>query len=626
MKSRFEYFIVTLGAVLSIFVLANLWGFIEIDVWRFQAVILTGIFCLEYIPDIVKGQVSTARRIFYIVTLAMGVIPQIYLLFNVPRMEWFYGSLWTPGDIICGTMAILAILLMTHKKYGLAMPIIAAVFIAYTLLGHFLPSDFMGHTGFSFSRMVSFTFGPSAMYGTIMITFARIIFLYMLFGAFLQVSGVGEYLIQGSLAVAGQFRGGPAKVAIVSSALLGTINGNSVANVATTGAITIPLMKRIGYKPHFAGAVEAVSSTGGQILPPIMGAGAFIMAEFLQVSYAEVAIAAAIPAILYYLAVFLMVDLEAVKVGLKGVPRAELPSMKMIIRKSVLIVPILLLVYQLIIAKTSVTVAGISAIACSVLVSWFADKENRMGIKKVYFALYEGAKDSIAIASVCATAGIIVGAVSMTGLGTKFSSMVMSLAQGNMLLLGIFTALICLVLGMGLPTTAAYIITVTVAAPALIKSGVLPLAAHLFVFYYAILSAITPPVAGAAYAGASIAKAPVMRTGFTAVKLGIVAYLVPFFFINNQAIIAQGDAVTIIQSICTAVLGVTLIAMGAQNMTFRGKQPNIIMRAVYIIAALMLLDPGKTTDVFGLILAIGSIPVGYLLNKIWPAKPQQEEV
>lgn len=430
-------------------------------------------------------------------------------------------------------------------------------------------------------------------------------------------------MIQGSLAVAGQFRGGPAKVAVVSSALLGTINGNSVANVATTGAITIPLMKRIGYKPFFAGAVESVASTGGQILPPIMGAGAFIMAEFLQISYAEVAIAAAIPALLYYLAVFLMVDLEAVKTGLQGVPREELPSLKEIFRKSVLILPILLLVYQLIIAKTSVTLAGISAIICSVVVSWLSSKENRMGLKKIYLALYEGAKDSIAIASVCATAGIIVGSVTMTGLGTKFSSMVMALAQGNMLLLGIFTAIICLVLGMGLPTTAAYIITVTVAAPALIKSGVVPLAAHLFVFYYAILSAITPPVAGAAYAGASIAKAPVMKTGFTAVKLGIVAYMVPFFFINNQAIIAQGAGVDILQSLVTAIIGVVLIAMGAQNMTFTGKKPNIVFRLLYIIAALMLLDPGKSTDVIGLIIAIGCFVFGFIINKIKPKNEQQ---
>lgn len=614
--NRLQHFTVSLGALLSVIVLANLWGLLEVDIWRFQAILLAFIFCIEYLPDIIKWKDNILKKLYYIVSLLLGVIPQIYLVFNVPRMEWFYGSVWTTGDIICGTMAIVSIIMLTHKKYGWAMPIIAMVFIAYTLLGHLLPVQYMGHTGFSFSRMVSFTYGPSAMYGTVLITFARIIFLYMLFGAFLQASGVGEYLIQGSLAIAGQFRGGPAKVAVVSSALLGTINGNSVANVATTGAITIPLMKRIGYKPYFAGAVESVASTGGQILPPIMGAGAFIMAEFLQISYAEVAIAAAIPALLYYLAVFLMVDLEAVKTGLRGVPREELPALKDMVRKSVLIFPVLLLVYQLIIAKTSVTTAGISAIACSVIVSWLSSKENRMGVKKIYYALYEGAKDSIAIASICATAGIIVGTVTMTGLGTKFSSMVMSLAQGNMLLLGIFTAIICLVLGMGLPTTAAYIITVTVAAPALIKSGVAPLAAHLFVFYYAILSAITPPVCGASYAGASIAKAPVMKTGFTAVKLGIVAYVVPFFFINNQAIIAQGAGIDIIQSVITAIIGVALIAMGIQNITFTGTRLNTVLRTFYLLAAVLLLDPGKSTDVLGIVIAVVSLIITFVVNSV----------
>lgn len=300
------------------------------------------------------------------------------------------------------------------------------------------------------------------------------------------------------------------------------------------------------------------------------GCRGLLMAEFLQVPYSTVAIAAAIPALLYYLAVFLMVDLEAIKTGLRGLSKDELQT-NGVLKKVLLIFPVILLIYQLIITKASVTTAGIQAIICSVIVSWFY-KEHRMGPQKIFEALYLGAKDSVGIAAVCATAGIIIGCVTMTGLGTKFSSMVLVLAQGNLILLGILTGLICLLLGMGLPTTAAYIITVTVAAPALLKAGVDPLAAHLFVFYYAILSAITPPVAGAAYAGASIAGSPIMKTGFAAVKLGIVAYIVPFFFINNQAILAQGELLTVLQSCATAVIGVVLLAIVLQNVSFFGNR------------------------------------------------------
>ena len=265
---------IAFGSIFSIFVLLNLSGIIYIDLWTFQAIILFSLFSLEYLPEVYEARKDFRKLIIPLISYLLGVLPSIYLVFEIPRLEWFYGTIWTTGDIIFSTMLVLALLMLTHKKYGLPMPIIACVFMLYVLFGHVLPSDYFGHGGFSFSRTMSFMFGPSAIFGVVFNTFARIIFIYLLFGAFLEASGVGQFLIDLSFAIAGTFRGGPAKVAIISSGLLGTINGNSVANVATTGAITIPLMKKVGYKPYFAGAVEAVASTGGQILPPVMGAGA----------------------------------------------------------------------------------------------------------------------------------------------------------------------------------------------------------------------------------------------------------------------------------------------------------------------------------------------------------------
>ncbi len=612
--SNFKTGMVVLGSLLSLFVLAALIGLVEVDLWTFEAVMLIMLFSLEYLPDIVNQKQYPKRMIGSLLFYLIGILPCIYLLFAIPRLEWYYGSDWTTGDIVFGALFILAILKLAHKKFGLAMPLIAAIFLLYVLFGDFLPHNFFGHSGFGFSRTISFMFGPSAIFGTVLNTFARIIILYMLFGAFLQESGVGDYLTELAFAATGRFRGGPAKVAVISSALLGTINGNSVANVATTGAITIPLMKRVGYAPHFAGAVEAVASTGGQILPPVMGAGAFIMAEFLQIKYSTVVIAAAIPAILYYLSVILMVDLEAVRLNLKGIDKNELPPLRKVLKKAYLLLPIFILVYELIVVNASITLSGILAIASTVVVSWF-DKDSRMTPRKIINALYNGATDSIGIAAVCATAGVIIGAVSMTGLGTKFSSVVLALAQGNLSILAVLTALICMVLGMGLPTTAAYIITVAVAAPALIKAGIAPLSAHLFVFYYACLSAITPPVAAASYTGASIAKAPVMKTGWTAVKLGIVAYLVPFFFLTNQTLLARGAVIDITRSIITAGAGCALLAIAFENINYNGKKINIVQRILFLIAFVLLLDPGLGTDLIGLAVALVSFIFGGIFSR-----------
>lgn len=612
--SKKDLFIKWIGVLMSLTALVQLTGIVTIDLWSYEAVLLLFVFSLAYLPELLHEWHCWKKTIPNLFFYLCGVLPCVYLLFEIPRLEWAYGSEWTNGDIVFGAMMIVAILKLVHRRYGYAMALIALTFIAYVLFGHYLPREFLGHRKFAFDRMVSYMFGPSAIFGTVISTFSRIIILYMLFGSFLNASGVGTYLTDFSLAAAGGFRGGPAKVAVISSALLGTINGNSVANVVTTGSITIPLMKSVGYEPHFAGAVEAVASTGGQILPPVMGAGAFIMAEFLQLSYSDIVAAAAIPACLYFFAVFMMVDLEAVRLRLKGIPADQRPSLKEVLKKIYLLAPIVLLVVELLVVKASVTRSGLLAIGCCVVISFF-NKESRMGPKKIFDALYDGAKGCIGIAATCSTAGIIIGAVSVTGLGTRFSSAVLGLAQGNFAVIAILTALICMVLGMGLPTTASYIIAVAVAAPTLIKSGIAPLSAHMFVFYYAILAAITPPVAGASYAAASIAEAPIMKTGYTAVKLGILAYVIPFFFVRNDLLLANGTFTEVLRALSTALVAVVLLSVVLENTTYSGRKPHLLVRLCYLIAFFALLDAGAATDLIGLCCAVVGLALGYFLNR-----------
>jgi len=609
-SGAFDRFLFVTAALFSLVEVLFLLGVIPPDLWRLETISMIFVFILGYLPLILKN-ITTGKApaaLWHLLVLCCGIASSVYLLSEISRLEWEYGSVWTSGDIIFGVMFIVAILELCRQSFGPALPLVALFFLSYTLFGHLLPSEFFGHTGFSFQRVVSFMYGPGAIFGVVMSVFVRIIFLYMLFGSFLTASGVGEYFVKFSMALAGGFRGGPAKVAIFASGLLGSINGNSVANVVTTGAVTIPLMKRVGYKPMFAGAVEAAASTGGQILPPVMGAGAFIMAEFLQLPYSEIIIAAAVPALLYYLGVYCMVDLEAVKDGLKGMSRQERPDFREVLKELYLLVPIVVLIYELVIVNASVIKSGLIAIAVCVIISWFR-KDTRMGVKKIIYAMSDGGKGSVSIGATCATAGIVIGAVAITGLGVRFSSVVLNLAGENLMLVSLFTALICTVLGMGLPTTAAYIITSVIAVPAMVNMGVPALASHLFVFYFACISAITPPVGGAFYAGAAIAGAPLMKTGFNAMKLGVAAYVVPFLFIKSPLLLMKGPALEIIWAIFTGSIGVAVIAMAFQGRSYIG---NISwypwQRILFAAAFLNLITPGLHTDLYGfLLLSIGLV-------------------
>jgi len=462
----------------------------------------------------------------------------IYLMANHDRIasrEWYTGPM-TGYDVAFGWITMMLLLEATRRVAGLALPIVAMVFIVYTVFGQFLPYPFTIKSPPLLIFIDHMFMTPHAIFGVPVGVSATFVFLFILFAALLNQTGAGKFIINFSLAVVGRATGGPAKVAVIASALFGTISGHSVANVYGTGTFTIPLMKRTGYRPAYAGAVEAAASTGGQIMPPIMGAAAFIMAEIIGVSYISICKAAILPALLYFTAVFASTHIEAVKMGLKGLSRTEIPDFKETVYGGFhFIVPIFLLIFVLVKGFTPFRAAFLAIIALMVVA--MARKSSRLNLGEFLQALIDGAKNAVVIASCCACAGIVVGCLDSTGLGLKLVDIITALSRGIFPLLLLMVMVACLILGMGVPTAPAYIISAMVAAPALIKAGLSPISAHMFVFYSCLLSAITPPVALAAYAGAAIAEADVMKTGFQASKLGFVKFLVPYVFAYNAALL-----------------------------------------------------------------------------------------
>lgn len=503
----------------------------------------------------------------------------------------------TERDIWLGIILVILVLEATRKTLGLALPLIAVVFILYAFFGKYIPGVW-GHRGIDLSSFASYQYlTTEGIFGVPLGVSASFIFIFILFGAFLVRSGMGEFFIGLANAIAGHLRGGPAIVAVLSSAVFGTISGSAVANVVGTGSFTIPLMKRIGYRPAFAGAVEAVASTGGQIMPPIMGAAAFIMADMLGISYLSVCIAAVIPAILYYWSLLWMVHLEALKLGLSGIPKEELPRLKPILKsRGFLLLPAIILVILLVLGYSPMK-AGFWSIISVILIS-FLKKETRMNLPAFLQALEKGALGSLEVVMACACAGIVIGIITQTGLGLKFSGMIIDASGGILLVTLIFTMAVSLILGMGLTTSAAYILTVILGAPALVKLGVLPLAAHMFVFYYACLSTITPPVALAAYAGAGIAQANPFRVGFEAMRLAAVAYFVPFLFIFAPVLLFQGAPLEILTAFFTAVIGCMALGGGLQG--FFLIPTYFFERVLLITSGVLLIKPGWITDGLGI--------------------------
>jgi len=518
----------------------------------------------------------------------------------------------TDTDLLLGGILILLVLECTRRLMGWALPIITLVALAYTLIGDRIPG-LWGHFPIDLEQLISYQYlTTEGLFGIPLGVSASFIFVFIMFGAFLVSSGTGEFFINFANALAGHFRGGPAKVAVVSSAFFGTISGSAVANVVSTGSFTIPLMKKIGYRPVFAGAVESVASTGGQFMPPVMGAGAFIMADMLGVPYLDVCKAAIIPGILYFLALFWMVHMEALKSGLRGLSREELPPLWQTIQTGGhLMLPAFLLVGFLILGYSPMK-SGLWAIVAVWGVSAMK-KATRMGFKAVLDAMERGATGCLEVALACACAGIVIGCVTQTGLGLKFSGLVIDAAGGHLALSLVFVMGASLVLGMGLTTSAAYILTVILGGPVLVELGVNPLAAHMFVFYYACLSTITPPVALAAFAGAAIAESKPFATGFESMRLAAVAYLVPFFFVYNPVLIWKGTLAEIGFATLTATVGT--VALGSAMMGYLMDRLNWFSRALLLAAGLGLIKPGLISDIFGTAVLGGLIVYQYRVGR-----------
>ena len=464
-----------------------------------------------------------------------------------------------------GIGLVLLILEGTRRSVGMPIVLVAVAFLAYGMLGPYLP-DFLAHKGYTPQRLVSYlVWTTEGVFGIPVAVSATFVIVFIIFGAFLDKLGAGNFFIQLALALTGRRRGGPALTSVVASGLMGSISGSSVSNVVTTGTFTIPLMKRTGYTPLFAGAVEAVASTGGQIMPPVMGAGAFVMAEMLGVPYADVALAAAIPALLYFLSVGLMVYFEARRKKLKVLQGDEVPQIRPILRQGYhLLIPLIVLVYLLVIRQLSPMLAGFYAI-CTLVVTaagFIMAREKRFPWREILAALEHGVITAVPVAMACAAAGLVIGVVSLTGLGVRFTQMVIHLSGGVLWLGGLLTMVACIILGMGLPTTAAYIITAVLGVPALTDMGVPPMAAHMFIFYFAIISFITPPVAISAYAASGVAGTNAMQTGFQSFKLGLAGFIVPFLFLYSPAIVLQGPALNTVVNSITAILGVAALAGG----------------------------------------------------------------
>jgi len=507
------------------------------------------------------------------------------------------GGAATNQDLWLGGLLILFVLEGTRRVLGWPLPVIASVFILYALFGKYIPG-LWGHRGVDLESLISYQYlTTEGIFSLPLGVSATFIYIFILFGGFLVASGTGEFFIDFANSITGHLKGGPAKVAVISSACFGTISGSAVANVVGTGSFTIPLMKRLGYRPVFAGAVEAVASTGGQIMPPVMGAAAFIIAEMLGTPYIQVAIAAAIPAILYYFALMYMVHLEAIRLGLRGLSKEELPNLWNTLKgRGYLLIPAILLIYWLTVGYSPMK-AGFWSIGAIFLFSFFR-RTTWMGPVKLIEALKRGATGCLEVVTACACAGIVIGVVTQTGLGLKFSTLVIEASKGFLPLALTFIAITSLILGMGVTTSAAYILTIILGGPVLVKLGVLPLAAHLFVFYYSCLSAITPPVALAAYAGAGIAGANPFSVGFMAMRLALIAYLVPYFFVYQPVLIWQGPFLEILWAFFTAILG--CIALGSGLMGEMLGHLGIPQRLLLMAGGVALIKPGIYTDLFGM--------------------------
>lgn len=549
----------------------------------------------------------------------------MYVVINFQDLARRTGA-FLPQDIIVGVIGILVLMESCRRIVGIPILIIASAFILYAFLGAYLPG-FLNHRGYKLDRITAHLFyNTEGIMGVPLGACSTFIFLFILFGALLEKTGIGQFFIDTCNAIAGSASGGPAKVAVLTSALLGTVSGSSVSNTVGSGSFTIPMMKRLGYKSEFAGAVEAAASTGGQLMPPIMGAAAFLMAESLGLPYITIVKASIIPALLYFAGIFITVHLEAHKLGLKGLPREQLPKiLPLLLKKGYMILPLVIIVVYLCMGRTAVY-AAFMGIACCMLIGLItsivdvlAGRQASFGVKDLLEVTTAAARNIISVAIACAMAGIIIGIVTLTGIGLKFGAGLISISGGVAIITLVLTMISSIILGMGAPTTANYLITSTITAGAIIGLGFQPLAAHMFAFYFGIIADITPPVALAAIAGAAIAKGKPIKTAFNATKLAIGAFIIPYVFVfNPQMLMIDTSFLSALPIAVTALIGMFGISAALEGYAFRNS--SVIERILFAAAGIMCILPNSLTDFIGIFLLIGLIVFQLLMKKFRGAK------
>jgi TRAP transporter 4TM/12TM fusion protein len=536
--------------------------------------------------------IAGAAAFFYFTFSANVIINQ------GTRFQWY--------QIIIGIVGIAALVEITRRCVGLPILIVAAIFVIYALTYGLTNPDFFGRLKYLIRNLF---YTKEGIFSTPVNVCSKYIVVFIIFGAFLERTGISNFFIDLANCVAGRFAGGPAKVAVISSALCGMVSGSSVGNTVTTGSVTIPMMKKTGYRPEFAGAVEAAASTGGQIMPPIMGAAAFLMADFVGVPYSDIIGRAVLPAILYFLGIFISVHLEAKKLNLHGIPKEQLPHAGKLMKKIYLLLPLVMLVIWVSGNFMTMQRAASLAIVLSIVVSLF-DKDNRITPRKIVDALEAGGRSTITVAAACGVAGIISGSITMTGLANDLINAIVGVAGNRLIVALLLTMVCCIILGMGVPTTANYCIMAATTAPILIRMGVPILAAHFFVFYFGIVADITPPVALAAYAGSAIAKSNPMKTAFNASKLAIAVFIVPYMFCYNPAmLLIDTSALTVVRIAITAAIGIFGIAAAFEGYCFAEMKP--LMRVVIAAGGLLLIHPGTLTDVAGLCIVVICLLIQY---------------
>jgi TRAP transporter 4TM/12TM fusion protein len=539
---------------------------------------------------------------FYDLAFAfLSVLVGLYVCVNYQQIGIDIGLL-KPERIILGAICIFLFVEAARRQVGIVFVVIASFLIGYALFASHFPAGLRGKN-IPFSDLVTYLYLDShGIFGIPIRVGTTLVLVFILFGSVINTIGIDRFFNNIAISIMGRYRGGPAKASVFASGLFGMISGSAVANVVTTGSFTIPLMKKMGFNPAFAGAVEAVSSTGGLIMPPIMGAAAFLMATYIGVPYREIALSAFIPAILYYLAVFVQVDSRAARDGLKGLDPRELPRLIDVIRKDwPFLIPFFVLIVTLFFLWMEPETSGLLSIIASLSLAFIMKDRTGIAFKKIFHILRQTGMLVLEICITCGVAGIIIGALTITGLGLSFSSFLVSLAHGNRFLLLLFAAMGASILGMGMTVTAAYLLMVAVVAPALEKVGVSPFLAHFFVFYYGVLSFLTPPVCLACYAAASIAGTKMLDTAIRAMRLGIVAYLVPFIFAYKPALLLKGNWVDLLEAIFFAVIGVYLLARGLEGYLFRPL--GALSRILLIAAGIITMVPGYEFDIVGLLIS-----------------------